>query len=71
MKKNNFDSISSSHIIQKLTPDEASEQLDGLIDYSVLIVKLRIEDEPRCFDLTHQPKLRDQILALIVDNYER
>lgn len=49
-----------------LTSDDASKELDKLIEYCVLVVKLKDEEDPRSFSLSNLPDVRNLILSFLV-----
>lgn len=50
----------------ELSAQEAASELEELIEYSTLTIKVRGEENPRCFDLGNDPELRNSILRLLI-----
>lgn len=51
---------------EKPSPDQAALELEDMIEYSTLVIKVKGEDNPRCFDLGNEPQLRNSILLLLI-----
>ena len=63
--KNIFSPISNLGVIESLTPKQASDELDHEVEYFILTLKLKEDENPMTFDLNKNKEIRNKILSLI------
>ena len=63
-----MEKIKGFHLMQEA--EEASNELDGMVEELLITLRLKGQSQLYCFDITHDKQLRNLVLATMSEDYE-